>query len=188
MNDEELMLQVCNGNKQAFGALVKKYIDNAKIRAEFLLGDEGCDAVQEAFIKTWRNAYKWNPKKASFATWFNTVLNNTCYDFLKKRKNFYVKENIDDNFLKNIEASIKSPEERVICKNKNAQVQKALNSLSKKHKEIIWLIYYKQYSNREAAELIGRKLKAAESLLIRARHKLKQEIEKLNKKENGYEK
>ena len=42
------------------------------------------DVVQEAFIRMWKNARKWQPGAARFSTWLHRVTINLCYDRLRK--------------------------------------------------------------------------------------------------------
>lgn len=50
------------------------------------------DALQETFIKVWKNAHKYDPKKAKLFTWLFRIARNTAIDKLRSFNNRYQKE------------------------------------------------------------------------------------------------
>ena len=170
MEDKNLMKDIAKGDKKAFGILVKKHMPWATSYARKIVGNEASDSVQEAFVKVWINAIKWNPKKASFNTWFYTILSNTCYNFLKKQKGRAI--SIDNQFLNNL-----TDNEDLIT---SRQTSKALNQviikLPKYQKDVIFLTYFDGFSNKEVAKIINKSLKAVEMLLVKARKKIKKQL------------
>lgn len=50
------------------------------------------DALQETFIKVWKNASKYDPKKAKLFTWLFRIARNTAIDKLRSYNNRYHKE------------------------------------------------------------------------------------------------
>ncbi len=50
------------------------------------------DALQETFIKVWKNSSKYDPKKAKLFTWLYRIARNTAIDKLRSYNNRYHKE------------------------------------------------------------------------------------------------
>jgi len=50
------------------------------------------DALQESFVKIWRNAKKYDSKKAKLFTWLYRIARNTAIDKLRSHNNRFEKE------------------------------------------------------------------------------------------------
>ncbi len=50
------------------------------------------DALQETFVKVWKNAKKYDPKKAKLFTWLYRIARNTAIDKLRSFNNRFKKE------------------------------------------------------------------------------------------------
>ena len=50
------------------------------------------DALQETFVKVWKNADKYDPKKAKLFTWLYRIARNTAIDKLRSYNNRHHKE------------------------------------------------------------------------------------------------
>ena len=57
-------------------------------------------------------------------------------------------------------------------------LHKALDKLSPQYRQILWLVYFENFSNAEAATVIKKSLHNTETLLYRAKKSLKSELEK----------
>jgi RNA polymerase sigma-70 factor (ECF subfamily) len=171
MEDEQLMKNIAKGDRKAFSVLVKKHLSNALFHARRILSYEGDDAVQEAFLKVWRNAKLWDEDKGAFTTWFYRILNNVCYTFLKKKKKYeilsLIKDFQNDEIIENFALENKGTIE---------SLNVAMLKLPKRQREVILLTYYKEYSNKETSEIMSKSVKAIEVLLVRARKKLRNEM------------
>ncbi len=169
LNDEELMLELQSGNEEAFVILVKKYTNKFYALAYRMVGQaEAEDLVQEAFLKLLDQPHKWNRNKgAKFSTWFYTVIINMCKDYNKKKKPIQ----ISDDFEKASDANL---EELIEQKDQRRYVDKCLLELSENQRISVYLCFYQGLSNQEAADIMGLKLKALQSLLMRAKVALKE--------------
>ena len=73
ITDEDLMLRIGEGDQTAYGMLVDRHLSLNLGYATKLLGNsaEGEEVMQEAFIRVWKHAAKWDPaRKTKFTTWF----------------------------------------------------------------------------------------------------------------------
>jgi len=75
------------GDRQAFGELVRRHASNVRRLAAGILGDasEAEDAAQEVFVKAWRGL-KGFKSESSFSTWVHRITVNHCRDVLRRRR------------------------------------------------------------------------------------------------------
>lgn len=173
--DEHLMSFVKNGDKRAFGILTNRYLSKALSYTKKLVGNMSEDITQETFFKVWEYAYKFNEDKAKFSTWFYTILNNNCYSLLKKEKS--KRENtfqLDEQTL----GGNFNVEEILFEKQQKTALIKVIKKLNKREQQAIVLRYYEDLSNQNTAEIMDCSVKAIETLLDRAKKKLKKFIKK----------
>ncbi len=165
---------------KAFEILVKKYTTKLYSLAFRMLGNqaEAEDVVQESFVKLWEQPEKWQSNKnAEFLTWFYRVVINACVDRLRKKKINQIPENFDLQSTINLEADLD-------LRLKQADLEKLLKALPQNQRIAVNLCFYEDLSNKEAAEVMNLNLKALQSLLMRAKEKLKIGMKN---KENSYE-
>lgn len=71
-----------------FGLLVDRYQSAFLRKASYLLGSSMAaeDAVQDTFLKVYRNAGKFAERPGvNFSSWAYKILINTCYDYSRRR-------------------------------------------------------------------------------------------------------
>ncbi len=170
ISDEILVLRVANADRTAFGMLVDRHALRYRALAFRYLGDIALaeDLVQEAFVKLWTHARKFDADKARFTTWFHRVVVNRCLDEKRRKKPEALPEEYDQP------DDSPSVEHEMIEADGNASVARALETLSGRQRMAITLSYFDGLSNAEAADVMKLNLKAYESLLVRARGKLRE--------------
>ena len=87
--DEEI-LERSVAHPRLFEELVDRYEEAFVRKALYILKDKeaAMDAVQDAFVKMYRNATRFTPEPgAGFKSWGYRILVNTCFTAYKKRKN-----------------------------------------------------------------------------------------------------
>ncbi len=103
MNDLELNIikKIQNGSIEEFEEIVNRYKDKAMTLAMRILKntEDAEDAIQEAFIKTFRAIVdKQFEERSKFSTYFYRIVYNTAIDFYKKhRSKTYNLINIDNS-------------------------------------------------------------------------------------------
>ena len=170
ITDEELMLRIGDGDQTAYGMLVDRHLSMNLGYATKLLGNaaEAEEVMQEAFIRVWKHACRWDPaRKTRFTTWFYRVVTNLCYDVGRKRK---PQERVE--ILETIASNEASAENVIAEGQRSEQVKKALEELPQRQHTAIMLCYFQGLSNREAAEVMEVSLNALESYLVRGRRNL----------------
>jgi len=84
--DEILLKKAQDGDKAAYGELVRRYQDRIYGLAARMLDtpEDARDAAQEVFVKAYR-ALSGFDFRAGFATWLYRIATNTCLDLLRRR-------------------------------------------------------------------------------------------------------
>jgi len=88
LSDEALMLRFRDGDVLAFDVLFSRYLLNTKKRVRFLAGSE--ELAEEVFQGAWEKIIKAKDRyetKATFKTYFYTVLVNLIRDHFRKSSN-----------------------------------------------------------------------------------------------------
>ena len=160
--------RVAEGERAASRQLVDQYLKPVTRYAFRMLGDaaEAEDVAQETFVKLWREAARWQPR-AKLSTWLYRVAHNACVDRLRARKTR------EATPLPELSAEGQQPGELLERREASEAVAHALSELPERQRAAIALVYYQGLRNYEAAEVLGVKVEAVESLLARARRQLK---------------
>lgn len=173
-DDAKLVQEVKKGNRSAFDQLVIKHTDLAYGLAYRMTqkSDLAEDIVQDCFIKVWQQATDWNPKKAKFSTWLYRVVCNRCIDEMRSAAHRYNEPMEEDYQL----ASTQQTGFDYQAQQQQQQFQHAMQQLKLEQRTAIALVYTSGLSNKDAAAVMGVKLKAFESQLLRAKKALKEGI------------
>src|SRR5713226_2613284 len=85
--DEELCRGIAEGETAAFDQLVERYQARTFRMASAILANEadGRDVSQEAFIRLYENAYRFDGR-SRFSTWFHRILVNLCIDHQRRNR------------------------------------------------------------------------------------------------------
>jgi RNA polymerase sigma factor (sigma-70 family) len=170
--DEELVRRVGQGDPAAIQAMVARKLPRMLALAQRMLGDpvEAEDVAQEAMLRAWKQAPRWQPGKARFDTWLHRVGLNLCYDRLRRRREVPTDappDRPDDG---------PAPDRGLLTAELGARVDAALRRLPERQREAIVLCHYQELSNIEAADLMKISVEALESLLSRGRRTLRQTL------------
>ena len=164
-DDDAAMARIAARDPLAFSRVVEAHAATLHRVAYRMLGDggEAEDVAQEALLRLWSTAGRWRSGQAGIAAWLTRVAVNLCLDRLRRRRfssDTEPPERADD--APGADAVIAAEQLR-------RAALAALGDLSERHRAAIVLTYYEELPNAVAAEVLDMKLKAFESLLLRAR-------------------
>ncbi len=129
---------------------------------------EAEDILQEAFVRVWKNASRWDQNRNTrFTTWFYRIVMNLCIDVKRKRKP--VSELVEAFEMKSTGLL---PDAQLSDKQMAAKIAVALKLLPERQKIAMTLCYLQGLGNKEAAEILDISIGAIESLLVRGRAKM----------------
>lgn len=169
MDDESLLLAIGRGSHDAFATLMERHGAFAMTLATRMTGNvqDAEEVAQEAFLRVWSVAERWNPGTARFTTWLYRVVMNLCLDRRRRTPMLgmdEVQEPADDG-----------PTGLEICSRDQARdlVAAALAALPDRQRAAVSLCYFGEVSCQEAADILDVSLSALEALLVRGRRSLR---------------
>ena len=173
-SDRALALGIARGDRQAVTALTARCLNLVISVATRTLKDraEAEDVAQETFLKVWRKIGQFDPERAKLESWVARIALNLCYDRLRKRGEAVLDDEFPDR-----EDSSANAEGLLAQSDMSDVVRQAVAGLPPRQRAALELCHFQELSNTEAANILGVSVEAIESLLARARRKLKSELE-----------
>jgi len=170
-----LMERISAKDSRAFNTLLGMYMDIVfRFCYSFLKNASLAeDITQEVFVKLWQKPDSWKPT-GRVRSWLLRLAHNLSIDELRKENKY---TDIDDEAIAAI-PSYKNLPDDVMQKNFVRDTLKdAVLTLPERQKAAVMLSYYSGCSNKEGAEILGVSVEAFESLLARAKRKLKEMLD-----------
>lgn len=176
MNDFILILQMKQGNDQAFDKFVRKYYADilSYCRYHCLNQTEAEDLTQETFLRFINNiqSYQHIGKAKNF---LYVIAGNLCKNNAKKCKADCIEVEV-------LERELVSDGD-IPKKDKQIYVEQALKQMQSELREIIIMIYFQELKLREIADILQIELP-----LVKYRHKrAKEELKRLLGEEDSHE-
>ena len=178
--------QVLSGNSGAFGYIVDHHKDKAFNLAFRICGnrEDAEEIAQDSFLKAFRslNGFK---MKSSFATWFYRIVYNTSISYVRVRKKGVLSledfpadatDFIGDN----------SSDDDAEKEYRNALIGFALQKINEEERGLITLYYYDEMSTDEISDITGISKSNIKVRLFRARQKMLDIIENVEKRKLVY--
>ncbi len=168
-DDARLISAVARRDAAAFRTLAERYAPMLQRLAYRLLGhgSEAEDVVQESLLRLWDHAASWRPVGGGVPGWLRRIATNLCLDRIRRRarlSDLPVPERADPT----------PGADEVLDSRHLADIAwAALQTLPDRQRAAVVLTYYEQLSNAAAADILNLKVKAFESLLVRARAALR---------------
>lgn len=172
MTDEEIIRLVQKGQSEKYGEIVKRYekaIGRYIKRVINQAEEEVEDLVQETFVKAYENIQGFDTKK-KFSSWIYRIAHNICIDYFRKKKPLSLNVEEQEETLVSSEKLI---EELEIENEKKRQIQKAVEKLDIKYKEVVLLYFFEDKSYDEIADILRTNTSNVGVLLNRAKEKIR---------------
>ncbi|WP_370372071.1 sigma-70 family RNA polymerase sigma factor [Henriciella pelagia] len=171
ISETDQIARAAAGDRMAQAALVNRHMPVVWRVAYRMLKDreEAEDVTQETFLRAWKMLPDWQDR-AKFSTWACTVAINLCRDKLKKRAPVLMDE------LPEHEDSGLKPDQALSQKQAGERISALIDALPDRQKEALTLCAFEGMGNIEAADSMGISVEALESLLSRARRKLRDQL------------
>lgn len=111
---------------------------------------------------------------SSFKTFLYTIGRNTAIDHLRKNRADIIA--IED--LAEVGADMEDLEQSYIREERKIAVHRAMDTLKSEYRQVLWLTYFEELSNKETAAVMKKSVHNIETLVYRARIALKKALEK----------
>ena len=177
--DEEIIKRILKGNQSDFALLVERY-QNYVFTLVLRLATNREDAeeiAQDVFVKAYRSLADFRGD-SKFSTWLFTIARTTCLSFLRKKK-------LDTQSLDNERTGIQVENQEsdfranlVEQKSRHAMLNQAIAMLSPDDAQVLNLFYKGDQTLEEIGKIMRLDPNTVKVKLYRARHRLKDKMEK----------
>ncbi|MEI8225347.1 MAG: RNA polymerase sigma factor [Bacteroidota bacterium] len=178
--------QVLAGKINAFSYIVNRYKNKTYNLAFRICGnhEDAEEIAQDSFLKAYRSL-KGFKMKSSFATWLYRIVYNTAISHVRiKKKGVLSLEDFPVDATDFIGSN--TSEEEAEKEYRSSLVNFALQKVNEDERGLISLYYYEEMSTDEISELTGISKSNIKVKLFRARQKMMEIIEKVEKKKLIY--
>ena len=174
MSDEELARAVQQGTDDAFTILFQRYEQKMlRYGQRFLYSYEDLeDAVQEVFIKTYRNIKSFDTDK-KFSTWIYRIAHNTFINVIKKNGREPVSFFDFDTFISLPVRTEDTLEGLLDTKESTEKIVHRMKQLSPKYREVLILFYLEELGYKEIADVLSIPISTVGVRIARAKAQLK---------------
>src|SRR6185312_13881229 len=171
-SDEALMARIARGDERAYRVLARRHLPAMLGLARRILGNaaDAEDVAQEAMLRVWTHAPRWQPL-AQFRTWLTRVVVNLCLD-RKRRAPWVALEAAGDI----VDPSL-GPGDKAESDERERLVKAAIAELPARQRAAITLTYGDGMSNAQVAEILGTSVSAVETLLMRGKQNMRRALD-----------
>lgn len=170
-SDEALMARVARGDEPAFRTLSRRHLPAMLGLARRILGNaaDAEDVAQEAMLRVWTHAPRWQPL-AAFRTWLTRVVVNLCLD--RKRRAAWVALDAAGEIVDPAPGATEQAE----TDERERLLAAAIAELPDRQRAAIALTYGDGMSNAQVAEILDSSVSAVETLLVRGKQNLRRAL------------
>ncbi|QWX85544.1 sigma-70 family RNA polymerase sigma factor [Cellulophaga sp. HaHaR_3_176] len=139
-----------NKDQKAFEKLYGMYSDNicGVINTIVKNNDIAEEICQDVFVKAWNNCESYNSSKGRFFTWILNIARNAAIDQVRSKAHKNSKQNLSSDFFVNILEDSNDLNTEV----DTIGLKSLLKNLKEKCVQIIDLLYFQGYTQKEASE------------------------------------
>ncbi len=168
INDIAKLLRLAD--EEGMEELLRHYGPLMRYIARPILTDEQDveDCLSEATMRIWQKFDSYDETKGSLAAWVTAITRNTALN-IRRQKNRHQTEGIEDTMC----SSDPPPEEILLREERRRELQRALEKLSQKDKQLIYRKYYYLQSTEKIAVEMGMTVRSVEGKLYRIKKKLR---------------
>ena len=174
-NEIELLTSSRNGDTTAFEAVVNKYQSYICAITFSATGDLGKSEVlaQETFISAWKDLAQLKDLN-KFQSWLGGIARNVIKNSFRSQQHDFISKASSIDQLKETHTNDSGPVERVITKEQQHVVRKALQQIPEQYREPLVLFYRQEKSVKKVAEQLSLSEEAVKQRLSRGRKLLKE--------------
>jgi RNA polymerase sigma-70 factor (ECF subfamily) len=170
-SDEALMARIARGDERAFRMLARRHLPAMLGLARRILGNaaEAEDVAQEAMLRVWTQAPRWQPL-AALRTWLTRVVVNLCLD--RKRKAAWVELEAAGEIVDTAPLAGEAAE----ATERERRLDAAIANLPARQRAAIVLSYREGMTNAQVAHVLNTTVSAVETLLVRGKQNLRRAL------------
>ncbi|WP_133993910.1 RNA polymerase sigma factor [Dinghuibacter silviterrae] len=175
--DAELIHRIRKGEHTLFACLVERYQSYVFTLVLRQMGnrEDAEEVAQDVFVKAYRSLADFRGD-ARFSTWLYTIVKTSCATFLRRKRPVI-------NSLDKVElaADTQNPAE---TRSRHDALNRAIRLLSPEDAQVLTLFYQGEQTLEEIGRIMGLETNTVKVRLHRARHRLREVIEKHYRRES----
>ena len=175
-DEQQLILQVKEGNQGAFRTLVERHMKQAYTIAHGFLGchEHAEDAAQEAFVRAYKSIGSFRGD-AEFSTWLYRIVTNVSLNRLKAEQRRDAREVRQENMLQAVPDNNPGP---LLLEHRD-HIERALHELPTMQRAVVLLRHFDGLSTRQVSRILGCSEGTVKTHLFRALQKLRKRLDYL---------
>jgi RNA polymerase sigma factor (sigma-70 family) len=178
LSDEALLAGLAAGQTAAAAAFIRRYQGRVHGLVITIVRDPGTaeDVAQETFVRAWRNAGTYDPRRGRVATWLLTIARNAAIDAMRARRPEPLDPEILASRLQRAGGAVDEgapPDER-------ERVRGALAELPEPQRRALFLAAFAGRTAREIGELENAPVGTIKSRIRAAMSRLRDSLETSN--------
>ncbi len=163
--DDRGIAEIVEDYKDGLILYLNGYVNNIFIAEEL---------TEDTFFRLITKKPKYSGK-STFKSWLYAIGRNVAIDYIRHNSK-QINTPVED--MENYLSEEESLEQSYIKEERKIIVHKALSELSPDYRTVLWLIYFEEFSNKEAAVILKKNERQIKNLLYRAKQSLKSKLEK----------
>ena len=175
-NGASSYLRFLDGDDNAFVSIIRDYKDGLILYLDSFTHNIYIaeDLMEDTFVKiaTKKPAFY---RGSSFKTWLYAIAGNIARDWLR-RNHRKITVSIDD-----ISADLIAEddlERQYLREERRITTRRALRKINSDYAQVLYLVYFENFSNEQAAKVMKKSKRQVENLIYRAKQSLKSELDK----------
>lgn len=183
-DDRALVLMARNGDREAFGELVRRHQRRVwLICRQYVGADEAEAAAQDSLIKAYTGLSAFDGR-AAFSTWLTRIAINTCLDLVRRKKREGLRAvSPDDDGEPDAAAQVADdgidPEGRTMQQQAVERLRQLEAKLPERQRQIFRLRFYAELELEEIADALSVHVGTVKTQLHRAVHRIRRELGEL---------
>ncbi len=173
-DDHQLMARIAAGDRDAFAALFRRH--GARVEGYLcrsLPASAAAEVTQEVFLRIWRHADRYDPRRAAPTTWMFTIVRNARIDRVRRRAR--PEPDPDDPMW--VPSAPMAPDAVAQRHSQDQAVRARVNALPEAQRQVIAMAYLEGRSLPEIAEALEVPLGTVKSRVRLAMARLRDDAE-----------
>ena len=152
VSDDALLAGLATGDSDAAAAFVQRFQRRVFGLAVTILGDPRAaeDIAQEAFVRAWRHAGAYDPRRGTVATWLLTITRNLAIDSVRVRRPVVIDP--DSILALNLSDAGRLPDELAMLRDDADRLSAALAQLPPEQRRALVMAGLLGHTAREVSE------------------------------------
>ncbi|MCD8366220.1 MAG: sigma-70 family RNA polymerase sigma factor [Clostridiales bacterium] len=181
--DEDIVELLRERDQKSIELIAQRYERLLRYIAVTILRDhetEVEECINDVYLKVWTHGTAFDLEKASFRTWLKAITRNTALNYLRKvsRREAFEGTGEEDPLSSGNTDDSDNPERRMLFQEEIQALERVLNDLKKKDRELVLRRFYYLQSTRQIAEAMEMSENAVDSKLSRLKKRLRKRYER----------